>query len=98
MYNVTSSTITSGYNLFGHSGESAAQAFSNFTPNASDIDATSDGDSVALASILESTLADNDTTVLAGKPPGRRCRPWPWSPAAPPSTPPPAAMYGGAGE
>ncbi len=38
-YNVTANS----FNLFGHSGESHAQAFFRFTPGSSDIDATSDG-------------------------------------------------------
>ncbi|MCI5159105.1 MAG: hypothetical protein D3906_11860, partial [Candidatus Electrothrix sp. AUS1_2] len=51
------------YNLFGHSGETNAQAFAGsvaFTPGSTDINATSDGGSTpsALASIL-SPLADN---------------------------------------
>ena len=49
------------FNLFGHSGETDAQAFKFFTPGASDIKATSDGTNVALASILNTTLANNGT-------------------------------------
>ncbi|MEZ4868660.1 MAG: choice-of-anchor Q domain-containing protein [Caldilineaceae bacterium] len=48
-------------NLFGHSGETSAQAFSNFTPDVDDIVATSNGNMpTALSSILNTTLADND--------------------------------------
>ncbi len=51
---------SANYNLFGHSGESNAQAFSNFTPSGSDISATSDGTMpTALASILDTTLQNN---------------------------------------
>lgn len=61
-------------NLFGHSGVTAAQAFSGFTPGASDINATSSGDrATALASILNTTLAANAGTtfthaLVAGSP------------------------------
>jgi hypothetical protein len=47
------------YNLFGHSGEDTADAFEGFAPGSSDINATSDGLNVALASILDTTLALN---------------------------------------
>ncbi|MBI3801541.1 MAG: hypothetical protein HY268_31795 [Deltaproteobacteria bacterium] len=48
------------YNLFGHNGLTNAQAFSGFTPGASDITATSDGSTpTALLAILDTTLADN---------------------------------------
>ncbi|CAK8711733.1 MAG: hypothetical protein CDV28_11545 [Candidatus Electronema aureum] len=60
--NEVQGTVTAdGHNLFGHSGETSAQAFSsyNFTPGSSDITATSDGTKpTALAAIL-SPLADN---------------------------------------
>ena len=54
-------TVTAvGNNLFGHSGLSNAQAFQNFNPGASDINATSDGTlPTALADILDTTLDDN---------------------------------------
>lgn len=68
--NNTGAVRTTGKNLFGHSGETNAQAFSSFTPGASDINATSDGMNLALASILEATLAENDTFVRAGVSPG----------------------------
>ncbi|WLE97732.1 MAG: choice-of-anchor Q domain-containing protein [Candidatus Electrothrix communis] len=46
-------------NIFGHSGESNAQAFGGFTPGSNDLTATSDGtQSTALTAIL-SPLADN---------------------------------------
>ncbi len=67
---VYSSYYFSGYNVFGHDGETNAQAFTGFTLDSSDIDATSDGDSVALASIVSTSLADNDSPVVAGVPPG----------------------------
>jgi hypothetical protein len=52
--------LVSTDNLFGHSGETNAQAFDGFTPGASDIVATSDGATpTALAAILDTTLADN---------------------------------------
>lgn len=47
-------------NLFGHSGETNAQAFASFTPGATDITATSNGTNpTALVSILDTTLANN---------------------------------------
>ncbi len=55
----------SDYNLFGHSGETNAQAVVGILPGANDFNATSDGDGVsahvptALASILNTTLALN---------------------------------------
>jgi CSLREA domain-containing protein len=54
-----SSIIANASNVFGHSGQSNADAFYGFTPGASDVNATSDGTSTALASILDTTLADN---------------------------------------
>jgi hypothetical protein len=56
-----SGTITAdSYNLFGHSGETSAQAFFGFTPGAKDITATSDGTNpTALVAILNPTLANN---------------------------------------
>jgi len=48
------------HNVLGHSGLANATAFTNFTPGASDITATSDGNTpTALAAILDTTLADN---------------------------------------
>lgn len=56
-----SGTINSNnFNLFGHSGQSNAQAFDNFTPSGSDIIATSDGTTpTALTAILDTTLQVN---------------------------------------
>ena len=55
-----SGTITANnFNLFGHSGVSNAAAFTNFTPGATDITATSNGtEPTALSAILDA-LADN---------------------------------------
>ncbi|MCW5858993.1 MAG: cadherin domain-containing protein [Caldilineales bacterium] len=67
----TSVALASSYNLFGHDGETNAQAFTNFIPSGTDITATSDGTTpTALAAILTTPLADNDSTILAGAPPG----------------------------
>ncbi len=53
-------TITADeFNVFGHSGESNAGAFTNFTPGAGDFNATTDGAPTALTGILDTTLADN---------------------------------------
>lgn len=47
-------------NVFGHSGETSAQAFFSFTPGASDVNATNDGGTpTAPNAILNTTLADN---------------------------------------
>lgn len=53
-------TVTANnFNLFGHSGNTNAAAFANFTPGATDITATSNGtDPTTLAAILAG-LADN---------------------------------------
>jgi len=62
IYNYFGPVNADNYNLFGHSGETNAQAFFNFTPGANDITATSDGTNpTALASILNTTLANNGT-------------------------------------
>ena len=57
---VASASITANaFNVFGHSGQSDADAFVFFTPGASDFNATTDGTPTALANILDTTLADN---------------------------------------
>jgi hypothetical protein len=51
------------YNLFGHSGESTAEAFIGFTPSGSDVTATSDGGApTALAAILLSLASNGGPT------------------------------------
>ncbi|MCP4278117.1 MAG: hypothetical protein GY779_17370, partial [Gammaproteobacteria bacterium] len=73
IYN-TSSTLTAAHNnLFGHSSLTLAQAFENFTPGATDINATSGDDNIALSSILSTTLADNGCQQLAGAPSSAAC-------------------------
>ena len=52
-------TFADAFNLFGHAGLTNAQAFSGFTPGASDINATSNGTNTPLGLILNTTLADN---------------------------------------
>lgn len=54
-------TVTAdAFNLFGHSGESNADAFYGFTPGATDMTATNNGTTpTALAGILNPSLADN---------------------------------------
>ncbi len=62
---------TSSYNLLGHNGEYNADAFSTFTPAATDITSTADGSRPApLDTILQTTLAINDSSLRAGVPPG----------------------------
>lgn len=63
--NALSSYDSNDYNLFGHSGETNAAAFSDFVPGVNDFNATSDGDGTshhvptALAGILSLTLGNN---------------------------------------
>ena len=53
------------HNVFGHAGLTSAAAFTNFTPGASDVTATSDGTApTALAAILDPALADNGGPTL----------------------------------
>ena len=61
IYNDSSSTVTANSsNLFGHSSETDADAFWNFTPGSNDGTATSDGTSpTPLSNILNPILADN---------------------------------------
>ncbi len=59
VFNIDGTITAANYNLFGHSGETNAQAFYGFTPSGSDINATSDGINTPLASILNTTLAFN---------------------------------------
>ncbi|MDU9047970.1 MAG: choice-of-anchor Q domain-containing protein [Candidatus Electrothrix sp. Rat3] len=47
------------HNVFGHDNETDAEAFYSFTPKDNDINATSDGTNTSLASILDTTLANN---------------------------------------
>jgi len=64
--NNTSATINANnYNVFAHGLLTNAQAYNNFTPGANDRNTTSDGGSpVALASILNTTLANNGGPTL----------------------------------
>jgi hypothetical protein len=55
----SSSVTTDGFNVFGYSGESSAQAFFGFTPSGSDVIATSDGGTPTALSAILSPLADN---------------------------------------
>jgi predicted outer membrane repeat protein len=60
LYHYDGTITADNWNVFGHSSETSAQAFSGFTPGSSDVTATSDGTNpTALAAILNSTLADN---------------------------------------
>ncbi|MCF6263131.1 MAG: hypothetical protein L3J24_06040 [Xanthomonadales bacterium] len=62
---VEGSVTGDGNNLLGHSGRNNGQAFSGFTPGASDITATSNGtDPTTQANILDTTLADNGGPTL----------------------------------
>jgi len=58
VYN-SGSITANAFNVFGHGGQSNADAFSGFSPGASDFNATSSAGNVALASILNTTLANN---------------------------------------
>jgi len=60
IYHYNGSITANAFNLFGHSGETNAQALYGFTPGATDITATSNGTMpTALASILDPMLALN---------------------------------------
>ncbi len=61
LYNELGEVVTAAnFNLFGHSGLTSARAFRNFTPGATDITATSNGNRpTKLSNILNTTLADN---------------------------------------
>ncbi len=65
VFNISSTITAANFNLFGHDGETEAQAFSGFAPGATDIAATSTDTSpathapTALGSILDTTLANN---------------------------------------
>jgi hypothetical protein len=50
---------TEGFNVFGHAGETSAQAFSGFTPGADDVNAASDGGKPTQLAAILSPLADN---------------------------------------
>lgn len=70
IYNDAASQFeANNHNLFGHAGEKGVQAFFDFTPGASDIDATADGLNTPLNSLFDPVLAANDTTMLAGQMP-----------------------------
>ncbi len=65
IFNDVGSINLNDYNLIGDSSQTTAQALSGVTAGASDITATSDGtNSTALASILNTTLADNGGPTL----------------------------------
>ncbi|CAK8714384.1 hypothetical protein KKHLCK_03445 [Candidatus Electrothrix laxa] len=55
VYLETSDMYADSYNLFGHSGESNAEAFSDFEPSGSDVNATGDGTS---GSLIPTVLSD----------------------------------------
>jgi hypothetical protein len=59
IYNSNGIVTTEGFNLFGHSDESSAQAFYNFTPGSNDVTATSDGTIPTALNALLHPLADN---------------------------------------
>ncbi len=60
----------SQFSLFGHSGENDAQAFYGFTPDVTDINATSDGTNDVLASILSGLGSNGGPTKTHALPPG----------------------------
>ena len=81
------STVAAADNLLGHSGVTTAQAFVGFTPDASNILATSDGsDPTALAAILDPILQNNGGPTLTHNLVGGS----PAIDAAGPDCPPPA--------
>ena len=72
-YGADATVTANDYNLFAHSGETNGQAFYGFMPGATDVNASIDGVSAALPTILETTLANNGGNtmthaLLAGSP------------------------------
>ena len=64
VYTANSGTvIAASYNVFGHSGETDAQAYGtngvSFAPGSTDVNATSNGTNTPIASILNTSLAAN---------------------------------------
>ncbi|WP_417909406.1 choice-of-anchor Q domain-containing protein [Candidatus Electronema sp. PJ] len=59
VYRYDGTITTDSYNLFGHNGETNAQAFFGFTPGATDSTATSDGGTPTALAALLSPLANN---------------------------------------
>ncbi|WP_417910105.1 choice-of-anchor Q domain-containing protein [Candidatus Electronema sp. PJ] len=60
VYLESGTLIANSYNVFGHSGETTAEALYGFTPGAKDRTATSDGTTpTALDALLTTPLADN---------------------------------------
>ncbi|WYD80714.1 MAG: right-handed parallel beta-helix repeat-containing protein [Candidatus Electrothrix gigas] len=55
---------TSGHNIFGHSGETTAEAFYNFSRSGSDVNATSNGTQPTALDAILSPLADNGGPTL----------------------------------
>ena len=66
VYNDSATVNVDSFNVFGHSDETSAEAFVDFTPGATtDVTATSDsGTATALEVILNPTLADNGGPTL----------------------------------
>ena len=56
--------VSSSHNVFGTSALTNNEAFHNFTPSATDFNATSDHNNVPLADILNTTLANNGGPTL----------------------------------
>ncbi|MEM7116075.1 MAG: choice-of-anchor Q domain-containing protein [Chloroflexota bacterium] len=64
---VTGGTVNAdNFNLFGHGGQADTQAFVGFAPGTNDLNATSDGSNTPLASILNTTLANNGGPATPG--------------------------------
>jgi hypothetical protein len=82
LYNSNYGSVSAAnFNLFGHSGLTNARAFRNFTPGATDITATSNGNRpTALSAVLNTNLANNggptDTCFGCGQSCDRRGDQW----------------------
>ena len=59
VYSYVNTLSSAASNVYGYDGLTSAQAFVNLSPGVSDVLATSDAGNVALAAILDTTLADN---------------------------------------
>jgi len=60
----TASITAAAYNVFSDAGKTSGDAFTGFTPGASDVDASSDAANYALGAILSPTLANNGGPTL----------------------------------
>jgi hypothetical protein len=56
--------VGNSFNVFGHSGETSAEAFIGFAPGMNDVNAASDATNTLLTDILDTNLTDNGGPTL----------------------------------